>query len=197
MKFSLKYIIVIAISLVMVVILLFTQIGAIGRRSVGVFLSEITVALKEDKQLSLDAFKWQLIDLKGNLLTFGEKKGRVVFLNFWASWCKPCLKEMPDIQKLYSDYGSQVDFLLVTQEDSLKVKTFLKKRNYDLPFYFSDGDIPEVLYSKTLPTTYIIDRKEKIVLAESGAMNWNSLHIRVLLDNILTDTEQVRENIDN
>jgi len=197
MKLSLKYIIVIAISLVMVVILLFTQIGAIARRYVGVFRSEITVALKEGKQLSLDAYEWQLIDLKGNLLTFGEKKGRVVFLNFWASWCKPCLKEMPDIQKLYSDYGSQVDFLLVTQEDSLKVKTFLKKRNYDLPFYFSDGDIPEVLYSKTLPTTYIIDRKEKIVLAESGAMNWNNLHIRVLLDKILTDSEQVRDNIDN
>lgn len=197
MKLSLKFIIVIGISLIMVVILLFTRIGAIGRRYVGVFISEITVALKEDKQLSLDAFEWQLIDLKGNTLTFGEKKGRVVFLNFWASWCKPCLKEMPDIQKLYRDYGSQVDFLMVTQEDSLKVKTFLKKRNYDLPFYFSGGDIPEVLYSKTLPTTYIIDSKEKIVLAESGAMDWNSLHIRVLLDKILTDTEQVREIIDN
>jgi thiol-disulfide isomerase/thioredoxin len=145
-----------------------------------------TVAFKTDRQLPEKTYDWQLTHIDGIEYAFAEEKGNVVFLNFWATWCGPCLKEMPDIQRLYDDYGGKISFLLVTQEDTAKVKRFVEKRNYTLPIYFTKkGDIPEEMASKSLPTTYIIGKSGKIARAETGATNWNSLEIRSLLDDLL------------
>lgn len=146
------------------------------------------VALKTDKQVSEAVYTWQLTDIDGNVHNFSNETESVVFLNFWATWCAPCIKEMPDIQKLYDDYGERVSFLLVTEEKNTKVKAFLQKRGYNLPIYFArKTDIPDELMFKLIPTTYIIGRSGKIAMAETGAVDWNNDDIRSLLDGLLAE----------
>jgi len=166
----------------------FTPLGPKVRGFAGRLWSKNAVALKTDRQVSEEAYGWQLTDTDANPYNFAEEKGKVVFLNFWATWCGPCLKEMPDIQKLYDDYGDSVGFLLVTQEETAKVDAFLQKKDYTLPIYFTDSEnIPEELASKSMPTTYIIGTSGKIALAETGAKDWNSEEVRAMLDGLLAE----------
>lgn len=174
--------------LVGLVVYFFTPLGPKVRGYAGRLWSKNAVALKADRQISDEAYDWQLTGTDSNAYGFTESKGKVVFLNFWATWCGPCLKEMPDIQKLYDDYGDKVDFLLVTQEETAKVDVFLQKKEYTLPIYFTETqDIPEEIASKSMPTTYIIDTSGKIVLAETGAKDWNSVEVRAILDGLLAE----------
>jgi len=175
------------LAVIVVALLIFATLGSRLRGYVGRTLSEKTIAIRKDKQIPEKTYEWQLTDVVGNSHVFKDEKGKVIFLNFWATWCAPCLKEMPDIQKLYDAYGNKVSFLLVTQEDSAKVSRFVHKKGYDLPIYYAESDIPKVFFSKILPATYIIDRTGKIVVAETGSANWNSKKIRSLLDDLLQE----------
>ncbi len=146
------------------------------------------VAQKTDKQVSEEVYTWQLTGTDGIAYSFTEAKGKVIFLNFWATWCAPCIKEMPDIQKLYDDYGDKVSFLLVTEEEKEKVLAFMQKKKLNLPVYFSKNtEIPADLRFKLIPTTYIIDRSGKITKAETGAVDWNSDEIRSLLEALILE----------
>ena len=114
-------------------------------------------------------------------------KGKVVFLNYWATWCPPCIAEMPMINSLYADYKDKIVFLFVTNEDPSKVKRFYSKNEYDFPTYHVISKLPEQIEYQTLPTTYILDKNGKIALSEFGAANWNSKTVRALLDTLLEE----------
>jgi len=111
----------------------------------------------------------------------------VVVVNFWATWCPPCVAELPSLVKLYADYGDNVRFVLVNNEQPQKVSEFLKKKNYSVPVYFEKSRTPEVLRSKSIPATYILNKSGKIVVDEKGAANWDSESTRNLLDQLLEE----------
>lgn len=86
-------------------------------------------------KLESSDFSWKLVSPDGKLIEFEEFRGKVVFLNFWATWCPPCRAEMPDIQRLYEDYEDRIAFILVTQEDPVNVQSFIEDKGYSVPFY--------------------------------------------------------------
>ena len=186
MKVSVRGVVLVVV-IVVFGVLLFTSIGGRARRYFGVFISEITVASKENEQLPLETYDWQLKNFEGRKMQFEKYKGRVIFLNFWATWCKPCIKELPDIQELYKDYGKDVVFILLTQEESSKVNTFIKKTGLNLPVYYPSTPVPDVLFSKTVPATYIINKTGQIILAETGAADWNNQKTRLILEGLISE----------
>ncbi|MEO9893683.1 TlpA disulfide reductase family protein [Aurantibacter sp.] len=141
--------------------------------------------LKEEEQTQLQSFQYQLTSLEGNQSEINVGQGEVTFISYWATWCPPCIAEMPGIVKLYEDYGSKINFLLLTNENSEKVKAFLRKKGYDLPVYNPNMPSPELLQSHNIPTNYIIDKTGKIIIKEVGAVDWNSNKIREIIDNAL------------
>ncbi len=174
-------------------ILFFVFIGLLivpqTRMPIQVFLQQIiafTPSEKDeaDREVLLD-YNWNLQKLSGEALNFSEAKGKVIVLNFWASWCPPCVAEMPSLQKLYDSYGDQVAFYFVTSEKPAKVEQFLKKKNYILPVYLQTYKAPEQLETTVLPTTYVISKTGEIVIAEEGVADWNSKKVRALLDKLL------------
>lgn len=173
--------------LVVMLLLLFTPLGSIVRARVSMLLSAGAAVLKTEMQTPLDTYQWQLDDLKGDVLNFEAQKGEVVFINFWATWCPPCVAEMPGLQKLYNDYGDKVTFLFVAKDRRERVNQFLEKKGYELPVYYAMTKDPDVLASKVLPTTYIIDRKGKIRIAKTGSSDWNGTQTRTLLDTLLKE----------
>lgn len=168
-------------------IIMFTPVGPKLRGYAGRILSYGSTKLKADKTIPASTYDWIVYDLSGYSHALSNEKGKVVFLNLWATWCKPCLEELPDIQMLYDDYGDKVSFLLVTEEKPERVANFASQRPYNLPFYLSKKEIPVVFSSSTIPTTYILNKHGKIILAENGVMNWNSAKIRNLLNQLLAE----------
>ena len=114
-------------------------------------------------------------DRQGKTVDLESLKGKVIFLNFWATWCPPCQAEMPSINKLYSQFKNdpKVVFLLVDADSDLpKAQKFLDKKKYDLPVYQVASNIPEQLFKGSLPTTIVFDKKGRVSFNEEGAANY-------------------------
>jgi thiol-disulfide isomerase/thioredoxin len=133
-------------------------------------------------------YDWQLINADGKEINFEMTKGKVVLVNFWATWCPPCVAEMPSLQDLYNDYNEKVEFMFVAQDKVEKVSAFIAKKGYTLPVYYSRTEAPKLLTSKSIPTTYVINKEGKIIVAETGAADWNSDKVRKILDGLLIDS---------
>ncbi len=120
-------------------------------------------------------------------VNLSELKGEVVFINYWATWCPPCRAEMPSLQSLYDDYKGKVSFVFITSDEKSKVDAFYTKHNYELPTYNILSNPPKEIDTKTLPATFVIDKKGKVALSEFGPANWNSNTVRELLDNLISE----------
>ena len=120
-----------------------------------------------------------------NNMNLNELKGNVIFINYWATWCPPCVAEMPSIQSLYNDYKDKIAFVFITSDDKDKTTKFYEKNNYKLPTYNLTSAIAPEISTRSLPTTFIIDKNGKLALKETGASNWNSAKVRQLLDDLI------------
>ncbi|HET7361431.1 MAG TPA: TlpA disulfide reductase family protein [Salinimicrobium sp.] len=135
----------------------------------------------------LDDYTWDLYNLKGEKFNLKAAKGDVAVVNLWATWCPPCIAEMPSFQKLYEDYGEKVQFYFVSSEETSKLEDFIIKNSYTLPVFRPGSVAPEVLRSKILPTTYVISGAGEIVVHKKGPADWNDPGFRELLDKLLLE----------
>lgn len=143
--------------------------------------------VSEKNRETLENYNWNLVDLEGHPVNFKNSLGRVAVVNLWATWCPPCIAEMPSFEKLYNEYGDKVDFYFVSSEDAEKIQLFLNKKNYRLPVYQPVSLAPEKMQSRTLPTTYVVARDGKIVVDKKGSANWNDRGFKDLLDQLLEE----------
>lgn len=133
-------------------------------------------------------YKWELKGLNSESLNFKEFENRVIFVNFWATWCPPCRAEMPMIQEIYNDYKDKIAFVFVTSENWETVNKFFEKNNYNLPTYNSIGLPPTKLTeTNSIPASFLIDKNGNIVINKVGAANWNSNKVREVIDKLLVD----------
>ncbi len=139
---------------------------------------------KEDRN-SLTDYQWKLRSIENEQVNFNQSSNKVVLLNFWATWCPPCVAEMPELQALYELYGNRIDFYFVTHDPPEKVKAFLTKNNYTFPVYFEQSPAPELLQTNSLPTTYLLSKKGEIVIKKTGAAKWNSDAVHKVIDELL------------
>ena len=145
----------------------------VNRISLNVRNPSIT-KLENQPQLSDEDYKWNIRDENGKHISFESLREEVIFLNFWATWCPPCIAELPEIESLYNKFGEKVVFLLITNEDPDIVNAFLQKHSYDLPVYYSAAAPPSIFSGRAIPSTYIISGDGRIVTKKTGAANWDS-----------------------
>jgi|LGVE01.1.fsa_nt_gb thiol-disulfide isomerase/thioredoxin len=143
--------------------------------------------VENQKQLSKFDYEWQLMNSEGEKVLLSEFQGKVILINHWATWCPPCVAEMPSFQKLYNDYGDKIVFIFVTSDDRNKTEAFLKKRELTLPVYQQASKAPAKLFTNSLPTTFLLDQNGKILINETGASDWNSKSMRATLDKLLAE----------
>ncbi|WP_116125858.1 TlpA family protein disulfide reductase [Lewinella sp. IMCC34183] len=130
---------------------------------------------------------FHMVDADGRSVDAGDLTGKVVFLNLWASWCPPCLAEMPNINALYADYAGdeRVAFVLLNVEaDFTKGVDYVRRHGYDFPVYHLRGNLPEELRSGTLPTTYVISPDGEVVVAHEGMARYDTRKFRALLNGL-------------
>lgn len=104
-------------------------------------------------------------------------RGKVVFLNVWASWCPPCIAEMPSIESLYSELKNddEIEFLLVSMdEDFNDALKFINSRELDLPIMHYRGSNREIFSTGVIPTTYVITPSGKIAMEKQGMAKYDT-----------------------
>ena len=123
----------------------------------------------------------------GELLNLSENKGKVYFINFWATWCPPCRAEMPSINKLASkvENKDKISFIMVDVDNKMDTSVkYMKKNSFNLQVYASVSPIPEQIFNGTLPTTVIIGPDGTIVFHHTGMANYNTTEMINLLNTL-------------
>lgn len=178
-----------ALFVIFIGLLLFPQ----TRTPIQVALNKVRVAIFSpsvidgEERTQLQPFKYEVLTLNGKRQSLPVGNGKITFISYWATWCPPCIAELPSIQKLYADYGEEVTFLLLTNEKPGTVQRFLEKKALDLPVFIPQMKTPEALNETSIPTSYVLDQKGKIIIKETGAADWNSKRVRQLLDGLLQE----------
>lgn len=129
-------------------------------------------------------YNFLLADLQGNSFSMNSLKGKTLFINFWATWCPPCIAEMPNIQGLYSDVkqDESIVFLMISlDQDPQKAADFMERKGYDLPVYFPRSAKPRVYDTSVVPTTYVVDSNGFIVMKKRGMAQYNTKRFKEFL----------------
>lgn len=172
-----------------ILLILFTPVGFHARVIVNKIKMFVMSADEVDaeEQITLESYNWNLVDLEGNRFSFATTQGKVVVVNIWATWCPPCVAELPSFADLYKDYQDKVVFAFLANDERDKVEAFIEKKGYTLPVYFQASPTPAELETSSIPASYVISKNGKIVVDEKGAVNWNSAATRELLDELLAE----------
>lgn len=123
-------------------------------------------------------------DLDGKPLSMADFNGKPLFLNFWATWCGPCVSEMASIEKIAQQYAGKINFLALSNETPAQIRTYLKKNNFTFQFAKLDVSYLDV-FVVALPTTLLIDAKGNVVEEIEGFRNWSSAGSLKKLDALL------------
>ncbi|MHA6280288.1 TlpA family protein disulfide reductase [Salinimicrobium sp. CAU 1759] len=173
--------------IILIVLLLIPQTRKPIQVTMNRIISFSPSKIAEDEREILEDYDWNLVNLEGHPVNFRSSIGEVAVINLWATWCPPCIAEMPSFQKLYNEYGDKVNFYFVSTEETEKLEQFLKKKDYRLPVYQPIDMAPQKLQSRTLPTTFVISREGKIAVSKKGSANWNDSGFKELLDELLKE----------
>jgi thiol-disulfide isomerase/thioredoxin len=125
-------------------------------------------ASKSDKPLP----EAELVDSNNKPVSLSAFKGKVVFINNWASWCPPCIAEMPSIHKLKNKLRSEdIIFVMVSfDENHDKAIAFMKKKGYDFEIYYPGNKYPYA--TESIPATFILDKSGKVVMEHTGMRDY-------------------------
>lgn len=129
-------------------------------------------------------------DGNGSTFSLSSLKGKVVFINFWTTWCPPCRAELPAINKLYKKFkdNNNIVFLMVDVDGKYASSArFMRKHHYDLPVYTAEGEIPSVYLDGAIPTTIIIDKKGAMAVKHTGAANYDTPQVEKALTQLIND----------
>lgn len=135
-------------------------------------------------------YNFALQDVNGKTIDFKDYEGKVVFINFWATWCPPCVAEMPDIQGLYEEMdGQDIEFVLISLDDDFqKAKNFVERKDFNFPIYKLASPLPAVYESSAIPTTYVISPQGEVVVSKSGMAKYNTEKFKNFLLELKADS---------
>ena len=134
------------------------------------------------------AYDFTLRDTKGNHVKLSDFKGKVVFLDFWASWCPPCRNSIPAIKNLHKKYAGNADVVILginVGENSKAVESFMKKNNMEYTILYGSNEVSKKYGISGIPAFFIIDQKgnisKKFVGYASGMEKEWDVQIQALL----------------
>lgn len=134
-----------------------------------------------------ELYNFALEGSEGKPFLLESYKGKVVFINFWATWCPPCIAEMPGIDALYKTTASEdIAFLMISlDEDFSKAEKFVEKKGYGFPVYRVRSQIPVPLRSQSIPTTFIIAPDGNIAASHKGMADYNNPKVKKFLQELV------------
>ena len=172
--------------ILLVVSFFVTPLGYYGK----IFLNRLFASSPNPIEISnreqLPNYDWTLKDADWNFFNFEKSKGRVILINFWASWRLPSEAELASIQSLYDSYRGRIDFYIITDEERPPVEEFMAKHEFTFPLTYLIIGEPAPISIPEPPYSYLIDKEGFIVMEEDGIANWNSKKVHSTIDELLS-----------
>ncbi|WP_400191610.1 TlpA family protein disulfide reductase [Hymenobacter sp. B81] len=127
-----------------------------------------------------------LRSLDGRATSLSALQGKVVFVNLWASWCPPCVAEMPGIQALYQKMDpKKVAFVMISlDQNPAKAQALLTRQGYTFPVYFSTGPLPAPFDSNTIPSTVILGPDGQVAARHDGMADYDTPEFKAAIEKL-------------
>ena len=142
--------------------------------------------------IDFDSNVLQFSDLENNIFTIQDFKGKNLFINYWATWCNPCLAEMPYMAELYENFKAEEDiiFLYLSREKLETIKNYIPKDEslQQLPIYKIITD-DEFFATSGIPTTFIVNSDGEVIVKDLGSAFWNDESVFKFIDNLIGKNE--------
>ena len=181
-----KIVIYISILLILIVPAAREKATAIAQSAV-IHSGVVNASTTDDKKEQFN-YDFAVKDLSGKEVDFKSFRGKVIFLNLWATWCGPCRSEMPSIQELYNGINKEkILFVMLSLDEERrleKVKSYVKAQAFNFPVFVPQGQLTNQLYVDTIPTTFVIDKDGNIVIKEVGMRNYNTTKFKRYLEDL-------------
>ncbi|HEY9001666.1 MAG TPA: TlpA disulfide reductase family protein [Mucilaginibacter sp.] len=168
----------VALTLVAIALIFSTRVrtwAMMGLMLLGFYNPKIPTIKPGEKLMPAPAMVVQTVD--GKTIDLQQQKGKVVFINFWATWCPPCRAEMPSVNDFYLKVKNDpnIVFLSVDVDNRLSNSSaFMKTQGYRIPVYGGNLDgLPTAFYSGTIPTTLVIDKSGLVVFNHAGKASYD------------------------
>ena len=136
--------------------------------------TQITQYAESNAAAMLPAFK--MTDVNGNIVDMASLKGKKIFVNLWATWCPPCMAEIPSIEALASKVDKEKTvFIMLSLDGNFEVaKKFAKKNNMQLPVHYPAEDLPAMFKTDGIPATFIFNEKGELIKANNGMDDYDT-----------------------
>lgn len=162
-----------------------SQAEVFGRVQQAVLKTGVMNAGELDEEAYLEAdYNLKLVDPAGEILDLQSLKGKTIFMNYWATWCAPCVAEMPSINALRARVKDDpnIVFLMISEDRQMSTATrWVKRKGLDLPIYKLASRLPDIYETGVVPTTFVISPEGKIVVMKTGLANYDTRRFRKLL----------------
>ncbi|MGO3707276.1 MAG: TlpA family protein disulfide reductase [Mesonia hippocampi] len=155
-----------------------------GLLEIGIMNPDTEQALESKTPAS---YQMKVKNQNGEQIDFNDLKGKVVFINFWATWCPPCVAEMPSINNLYKKFENDKDvvFIMVSLDDKFeKAKNFKKRKNFSFDVHQLSSNLPSVYRSASIPTTFVLDAQGNIAFTHKGMANYDTQKFEDMLNSL-------------
>ncbi|WP_257668160.1 TlpA family protein disulfide reductase [Parapedobacter tibetensis] len=164
-----------------------------GLMKIGLFKPDLESNPTSPEEVALDTGVSPSVfftDGDGNRIDAANQAGKVVFINFWATWCPPCIAEMPSIDKLYQQFKDNENVVFViadVDKQYEKSKKFMESKKLNLPVHIPSGDIPGHWLGGAIPTTIILDKQGQIATRHEGMADYSRPEIAEFIQKLIAD----------
>lgn len=162
-----------------------TPLGDFSKELLNKWFATSPTIISPENQGKISGYDWRLKDANWDYFNFEKSEGKVVFINFWASWHLPSRAQMDDIQKLYELYNGQVDFYIITDEEREFPEEFMARKAYTFPITYQIIGEPSPIKLLKPPGSYLLDKKGNIVVHQTAIADWDNDAVFDLIDLLL------------
>lgn len=154
----------------------FAQRGLLATGAMNPDVEQITESSETTEVAVTKAdFNINLVNSKGEKVSMEQFRGKVIFINFWATWCPPCIAEMPGINDMYNDIDKdKIEVLMVSFDQKFEKAIQYKNSNaFDFEIYAPTTALPQMYDSQSIPTTFIVDSNGDLAFVHKGMADYN------------------------
>jgi thiol-disulfide isomerase/thioredoxin len=154
-----------------------------GLLATGLMRAQATEAPAEaPAYLSAGSGALVLEDAEGGLHRFSEFRGKVVLVNLWATWCPPCIAEMPGLENLYQKTKDEVVFVMISRDRDFELaRKFVQRKGYQFPIYYARGPLPAEFSSNGIPATFVVAPNGRLAFSHTGMADYDHPDIEKFL----------------
>lgn len=127
-----------------------------------------------EKQKIVSNYDWKIISPNGESQNFITKTNKVIFVYYWSVNDEENLDNLDRLEKFYKKFNTKVEFIFLTQDSQAQVRDFIKSNEYTFPVFFSLSPIPNPMKMDNYSNAYLISKKGRVVISDTGKVNWNS-----------------------